>query len=145
MAANYFIKLDLNWRDDAKVMDFEDRHGKASLVDVIGLYCLMAEFEGCIDLGNRGQRLRCEAALKKKGKALDKFLADAAECGIVNPEWLAAGRVGNERSVHDYRCRRSRADAAGVASEAAAAKRRKARAERDGASVTDTVTDGGNG
>ena len=138
--ANYFIKLDWGWRDDSKVMDYEDRHGKAALVDVIVLFCLMSEFGGCIELADRGARLRCERALGKRGKALDRFLEGVAECGIVKAEWLAAGRVASDRSLRDGKRRQARREAAAAASEAAAAKRAAAAAS---GTVADTVTDAG--
>ena len=35
--AKPYIKLDMDWREDPKVMLFEERYGKAALVDRVAL------------------------------------------------------------------------------------------------------------
>ena len=49
--AKPYIKLDMDWREDPKVMLFEERYGKSALVDWVALMCLMGEFGGsfCLD------------------------------------------------------------------------------------------------
>lgn len=124
MAESYWIKLDHHWRDDPKVMVYEAEHGKASLVDVIELFCLMSEFGGVIDLGDKGARLRCEKQLGLRGAKLDRFVDDVAECGIVSAEWWRErGVVCSERSIRDAEKRQRRRDAQATASAAAKAAR----------------------
>lgn len=129
MAERYWIKLDHHWRDDPKVMMYEAEHGKAALVDVIELFCLMSEFGGSIDLGgDKGARLRLEKSLEKKGAKLDAFIDGVAECGIVSEEWWRRlGVVGSERSVKDAGARQRRREAQACASEAAKAARDSAK------------------
>lgn len=124
MAESYWIKLDHHWRDDPKVMVYEAEHGKAALVDVIELFCLMSEFGGVIDLGDKGARLRCEKQLGIKGAKLDRFVDSVAACGIVSAEWWdARGIVGSERSLRDAEKRQRRRDAQATATAAAKAAR----------------------
>lgn len=130
--AKMWMRLDLDWRDDPKVMDYEDRHGKAALVDLIGLFCLLAEFDGTIDLKDNGNRLAAQKRLGKKGKALDRFLDGVAECGLISADaWHGALRVGSDRSVREGEVRRRRRESARAASEKAAerhAEKQEARA-----------------
>lgn len=121
--AKPYIKLDLDWRDDPKVMLFEERHGKSALVDVVQLFCLMAEFGGSIDMNDEAARLRVQKVLGKRGKSLDQFLARCADCGIVSKEgWDVLKRIGSDRSIKDGMARQKRRDYAIAASEAAAKK-----------------------
>ncbi len=122
MAESYWIKLDHHWREDPKVMLYEAEHGKAALVDVIELFCLLSEFGGSIDLGDKGARLRCEKQLGLKGAKLDRFVDSVAECGIVSAEWWESrGVVGSERSLRDAEKRQRRREAAATATAAAKA------------------------
>lgn len=144
MAKNY-IKLDLDWDSDPKVMDYESRYGKAALVDVVRLFCAMGEFFGRIDLADNGQRLKLQARLKKKGRALDSFLERCAGCGIVSPEALHALRVVcSDRSLRDGEARLRRRESAAAASDASARARARAGGTATG-TVTDAVADGGAG
>lgn len=122
--AKPYIKLDQDWRSDPKIMDYESRHGKASLVDVIQLYCVLGEMFGSIDLNDNGQRLRLQSVIGKKGKALDRFLDDVAECGIISAESLKIyRRIMSERSMRDGAVRKRRRESALAASEKAAESR----------------------
>lgn len=133
--AKPYIKLDWDWRDDSKVMLFEDRHGKAALVDLIQLFCLLAEFGGSLDLNDEATSLRAQKVLRKKPKALEAFIDRVAACGIVSEDgWRGFRRVGSERSVKDAKARQSRRDYALIASEAAA----QARREGEGGNVDNT-------
>ena len=135
MAESYWIKLDHHWRDDPKVMVYEAEHGKAALVDVIELFCLMSEFGGVIDLGDKGARLRCEKQLGLKGAKLDRFVDSVAACGIVSAEWWdARGIVGSERSLRD---------AQATATAAAKAAREAKASGGDAGGLRNGVRDGG--
>ena len=130
MAAKPYIKLDTDWYDDPKILDFQDRYGKAALVDVVKLFCVLGEFYGSIDLKDNGQKIRLQQVLGKKGKALSSFLEKAASCGIISAEALEGiQRVGSDRSVRDGTARRNRRDYAIAASQAAAEKRNEAKGE----------------
>ena len=65
MATKPYIKLDTDWYDDPKVLDFQDRYGKAALVDLIKLFCVLGEFYGTIDLKDNAQKLRLQQVLGK--------------------------------------------------------------------------------
>lgn len=130
MAAKPYIKLDTDWYDDPKVLDFQDRYGKAALVDLIKLFCVLGEFYGSIDLKDNGQKIRLQQVIGKKGKALTSFLDKAASCGIINAEaYKALQRVGSDRSIRDGTARRNRREYALAASQAAADKRKDGKAE----------------
>lgn len=123
MAKNW-IKLDWDWREDPKVMDFESRCGKAALVDVVGLFCLMGEFEGMVDLTDNGTRLRAERVIGKRGRALERLVDEAAASGIVDADaWRVHRVVTSERAARDWTARKSRKDAVAKATAAAAEKR----------------------
>lgn len=131
--ANPYIKLDFDWHADPKILDFQDRYGKAALVDIIDLYCVLGEFFGTVDLKDNAQRLRLQQVLGKRGKALESFIEKAASCGIVNEEaWRELGRVGSDRSIKDGTARLKRRRYAEEASQAAA-DRRRAKRESGGA------------
>ena len=63
--ARPYIKLDYDWRDDPKVMLYEQRHKKAALVDLVTVFILAADFGGYIDTRNEGHMLKACAALRK--------------------------------------------------------------------------------
>lgn len=124
MARN-FIKLDWDWREDPKAMDFESRHGKAAMVDWVMLMISMQEIPpleaspGIIDYNDNGQRLKLERNMGKKGKALERFVGWCAECGLVSAdEWERFRHIGSSRSVHDAEARARRKEAARVGGEA---------------------------
>ena len=124
MAAKPYIKLDCDWYDDPKILDFQDRYGKAALVDLVKLFCALGEFYGTIDLKDNGQKIRLQQVLGKKGKALTAFLEKVASCDIINAEaYKALQRVGSDRSIRDGTARRNRREYALQASQAAADKR----------------------
>lgn len=125
MAGGYWIKLDWDWRDDPKVMAFEDEHGKAALVDLVQLWCVMGEFYGRLDMADRGQRLKAQRRMGMGGPELEAFLDQVAECGLISPEAWACGVASSERAVKDGEKRQRRKDSAIRASQAAAEKRRE--------------------
>lgn len=128
----YYIKLDLDWYDDPKILEFQDRYGKASLVDVIKLYCALGEFYGQIDLKERAQALHLQKVLGKKGKALDAFLEKCASVNLIKADaYKAFRRVASDRSIRDGEIRRTRRQNA-IDASAAAAEARKKKAEGGG-------------
>ena len=130
MAAKPYIKLDCDWYDDPKVLDFEDRFGKSALVDLVKLFCVLGEHYGSIDLKDNGQKIRLQQVLGKKGKALATFLDKVAACGLINGEaYHGIQRIGSERSVRDGTARRNRREYALAASQAAAEKRNEGKTE----------------
>lgn len=130
MATKAYIKLDCDWYDDPKVLDFQDQFGKAALVDLVKLFCVLGEFYGSIDLKDNGQKIRLQQVLGKKGKALTAFLGKVASCGIINAEALEGlQRIGSDRSLKDGEARRKRKEYAWAASEAAAEKRKESKAD----------------
>ena len=130
MAAKPYIKLDTDWYDDPKVLDFQDRYGKAALVDLVKLFCVLGEFYGSIDLKDNGQKIRLQQVIGKKGKALTAFLDKVASCGSINAEaYKALQRIGSDRSIRDGTARKNRREYALAASQAAADKRKDGKAE----------------
>lgn len=126
MATKPYMKLDLDWHDDPKVLDFQDRYGKAAVVDLIKLFCVEAEFFGSVDLKDNGQKIKLQQVLGKKGKSLTTFLDKVASCGLIDPDaYSALGRVGSARSMKDGKARANRRGYALAASEAAKKKRQE--------------------
>lgn len=94
--AKPYIKLDMDWREDPKVMLFEERYGKAALVDWVALMCLMGEFGGSFCLDDEATQLRVQKVLRKKAKATEQFLEKCADCGLIDEEGLYTfRRVGS--------------------------------------------------
>ena len=121
-----YMKLDFDWYEDPKVLDFQDRHGKAALVDLIKLFCVMGEFYGQIDLKDNAQKLRLQKVLNKRGKALVAFIDKVANCDLVDAEaWKGLQRIGSDRSIRDGTARRNRRQYALDASKAAQEKRKE--------------------
>ena len=120
MAGSYWMKLDWDWREDAKVMEFEDEYGKAALVDLIQLWCVMSEFYGELDMNDKGQRLKAQKRMGMSRPELEAFLDQVADCGLISPEaWRVLRKVASERSMKDGASRRTRKEAAikaGIAS-----------------------------
>ena len=134
MAGSYWIKLDWNWREDPNMMEFEDEYGKAALVDVIQLFCVMSEFYGELNMNEKSQRLKAQKSMGMNEEHLRSFITNVAECGIVShSKWVATGKVSSERSLKDGKARRTRKEASAIAAEASAEKRRSqtAQFERD--------------
>lgn len=130
MAAKPYIKLDTDWYDDPKVLDFQDRYGKAALVDLVKLFCVLGEFYGSISLKDNGEKIRLQQVLGKKGKALIAFLDKVAACNLINAEaYRELQRIGSDRSIRDGTARRNRREYALAASQAAADKRAEGKAE----------------
>ena len=130
MATKPYIKLDTDWYDDPKILDFQDQFGKSALVDVVKLFCVLGEFYGQIDLKENAQKLRLQQVLGKKGKALATFLDRAASCAIISADALhGLQRVGSERSIKDGETRMKRKEYALAASQAAAEKRTEGKGE----------------
>lgn len=122
-----YIKLDYDWREDAKVMLFEDRYGKAALVDLVAMFILMSDCGGCLRLDDPGQMLKARRALRKKRDSeVERLVEQMVECGLASKEGWAAGRaVCSARSMRDAETAAKRRESAVAASEAAAEKRRK--------------------
>ena len=122
--AKPYIKLDMDWREDPKVMLFEERYGKAALVDWVALMCLMGEFGGSFCLDDEATQLRVQKVLRKKAKATEQFLEKCADCGLIDEVGLYTfRRVGSARSIKDGEARAKRREYAIAASEAAREKR----------------------
>ena len=129
MATKPYIKLDTDWYDDPKVLDFQDKYGKAALVDLVKLFCVLGEFYGLIDLKDNGQKIRLQQVLGKKGKALTAFLDKVASCEIIKSEAYKGLRlIGSDRSIRDGTARKNRREYALAASQAAADKRSEGKA-----------------
>jgi hypothetical protein len=124
MATVPYIKLDWDWREDPKVMAFEADNGKASLVDLVELFCLLNEFGGTLDMNDKPTRLKVEHKLRKKGKAVDNFLNKVAEANLIDHEaWQNLGRAGSNRSLKDAKTRQMRREYAASAREAKESKK----------------------
>lgn len=118
--AKPYIKLDMDWREDPKVMLFEERYGKAALVDWVALMCLMASSAAASALMTKRRSWRVQKVLRKKAKATEQFLEKCADCGLIDEEGLYTfRRVGSARSIKDGEARAKRREYAIAASEAA--------------------------
>lgn len=105
----WYIKLDMDWYDDPKVLEFKDLYGKAALVDVVKLFCALGEFFGQIDLNESAQRLHLKKVLSKTDKSLRSFLEKCASVDLIDKEaYEAFGRVGSARSIRDGEARSRR-------------------------------------
>lgn len=101
--AAIWIKLDSNWLQDIKIIDFRGRYGKAALVDVIQLFILMQQYpDGLVDMTQARNVANAELIIGKKGKALYKFLDRAAECGLIDAGlWESFRHVTSNRAATD--------------------------------------------
>lgn len=125
-----YIKLDIDWRDDEKVVRLEDLFGKSYLIDWVGMMCLMSRFDGCIDLSDRSIQRIVVRDMRKRLTSVRKSIDAFAEVGLVDKgAWERSGLVMSERSLKDAEAKRKRRQYALEASEAAAEARRKRREE----------------
>lgn len=130
---SFYIKLDCDWYNDPKILEFQEMYGKAALVDVIKLYCALGEFYGQINLNEPKQRLHLQNVIGKKGKALETFLERCASAEIIKPDaYKVLGWVANDRAIRDGEVRKNRRQNAIDASAAAAEARRKNKDPSDG-------------
>lgn len=121
-----WIKLDYDWRDDLKVIAFEQAHGKAALVDVIQLFVLMSRCGGVVDLSDAPTRKLARDLLDKTDAKLDQFVGWCADSGIVDAGlWESCRHATSNRAAGDAQRMRNRQDCAEAASRAAAEKRRR--------------------
>lgn len=122
--AKPYIKLDLDWREDAKVILFEKRYKKSALVDLIQMFVLMAEFGGLIDMTDEATQLRVQKVLGKSAHDAEVFFDRCADCGLINGGlWSQCKHVSSGRGAKDAEARKNRRDYAMAASAAAAEKR----------------------
>ncbi len=121
--AKPYIKLDLDWREDAKVILFEKRYKKAALVDLIQLFVLMSEFGGLIDMEDEATQLRVQKVLGKSAHDVEVFFDRCAACGIIDATLWSIKHASSERGAKDAEARRNRREYAIAASAAAAEKR----------------------
>ena len=122
--ARPYIKLDYDWRDDPKVMLYEQRHKKAALVDLVTVFILAADFGGYIDTRNEGHMLKACAALRKTRAGALKSLAQMVDCGLFDRvAWERSGIVTSDRCARDAEAVLKRRESALAASAAAAEKR----------------------
>lgn len=125
MAGSFWIKLDWNWREDAKVLAFEDEYGKAALVDLIQLWCVISEFYGELDMKDKGQRLKAQKQMGMSRTELETFLDQVAEYDLISLEsWRIRKIVGSKRSLKDGNARRARSESATKAGLASGQSRR---------------------
>lgn len=138
--AKPWIKLDLDFEDDPKLLDYFDRWGERDYKYIIRLFLSLGEFDGRIEYQkNNGHRLKLRKRMGLPEKQLDAFIGRCIEVGIVDPDgWREFGVVANGRAIRDGQARQTRRECAGNAS-AKAAEKRKRRTVAD--TVTDTVTD----
>lgn len=133
MAGSYWMKLDWDWREDAKVMEFEDEYGKSALVDLIQLWCVMSEFYGELDMKDKGQRLKAQKRMGMSRPELESFLDKAAECGLISLEsWRIRKVAASDRSLSDGEARRRRKERATAGGLASGQARRSSAEERHG-------------
>lgn len=125
-----YIKLDYDWREDPKVMVYEQRHKKAALVDLIEVFILMADCGGYLDTNNEGHMLKACKTLGKTPAGVRKILSQMAECDLIRKDgWEKRGIATSDRANRDAVAKDKRRENALAASNAAAEKRR---AERGG-------------
>ena len=123
--AKPYIKLDYDWREDPKVMLYEQKHKKAGLVDLITVFILVADCGGCLDTKDEGHMLKAQRALNKSRSGVIKTLEGMIECGLFKESlYRRLGAVQSDRSARDATARSNRRDHALAASKAAAEKRR---------------------
>lgn len=121
---SFYIKLDMDWQTDPKILDAKSRYGKAFLFDVVNLFCALGEFSGVIFLSEPAQRLHLENKVGKRGKSLETFINRCIECKIIRGDWYKAfNKIGSDRSLKDGDKRAKVKENALHASAAAANKR----------------------
>lgn len=130
MATKPYIKLDIDWRDDEKVLRLEGEYNKSYLIDWVGIMCLMSRFDGCIDMTDKiTSRIVCRS-LRKSLTSVKKSVDAFAEVGLIDKgAWERSELVMSERSLKDAEAKRKRRQYALEASEAAAEARRRKREE----------------
>lgn len=121
-----YIKLDWDWADDPKVMEFRELNGKAALFDLVQFYIALSKVGGVFDFNDRQSVLVMQSTLGKRGKALMTFINKVAACGLIDKDaWEQLKRAGSDRSIKDAEAMEKRRDYAAEASKAAAEARRK--------------------
>ena len=125
-----YIKLDIDWRDDEKVVRLEDDFGKSYLIDWVGMMCLMSRFDGCVDLSDRSIQRIVVREMRKRLNSVKKSIEAFASVGLIDKgAWERSELVMSERSLKDAEAKRKRRQYALEASEAAAEARRRKREE----------------
>lgn len=135
-----WIKLDVDWEEDEKVMDYFDRHSEKEYKNLIRLFLVLGEFGGRIEYkANNGHRLKFRHRMKMSDKAAEAFIARCVECDILDGDaWREFGTLCNARALRDGEKRRNRNESAANASAIAAAKRSR-RAVADDGDATETA------
>lgn len=92
-----YMRLDLDWLQDEKMVLYRQRHGRASPLDALAVFMAVIEGGGRLDMGDALQRAFMVSRTGMRGKRLDRVLSGMAEVGLVNPVLHGAGVVTSER------------------------------------------------
>lgn len=124
-----WIKLDSNWLQDIKIIDFRTRYGKAALVDVVQLFILMQQYpDGLVDMTLERNVANAEMIIGKKGARLFEFLDRAAECDIIDAAmWSSMRHVTSNRAAKDAMRRTRQRDGGRAGGRASGETRRNAK------------------
>lgn len=124
-----WIKLDRDWLQDIKVIDFKRKYGKAALVDVVQLFILMQQYpDGLVDMNAERNVANAELIIGKKGRKLSEFLDRAAGCGLIDAElWDSFRHVTSNRAAKDAMRRTRQRDGGSAGGRKAAESRRAAK------------------
>ena len=124
-----WIKLDSNWLQDLKIIDFRSKYGKAALVDVVQLFILMQQYpDGLVDMTQDKNVANAELIIGKKGAKLLQFLDRVAECDIIDARlWRSMRHVTSNRAAKDAMRRTRQRDGGRAGGRASGESRRNAK------------------
>ncbi len=127
--AALWIKLDTNWLQDLKIIDFRGKYGKAALVDVVQLFILMQQYpDGLVDMNQDKNVANAELIIGKRGAKLDEFLDRAAECDLIDETlWKSFRHVTSNRAADDAMARTRQRDGGRKGGKASGESRRNAK------------------
>ena len=120
-----WMRLDTDFYRDEKFLAIARLKGKAAAFDAVRLYCLCHQKYGSLDLNDPITRGWAEEELGLKGKRLDAFLEDCAECRLISADMLGMGVVTSDRLSEEGMKRRDTEDKRAAAGKRSGKSRRE--------------------
>lgn len=115
MAVTKWMRLDVDFWHDPKIVSLRRNKSDATAFKVIQLYCLATSRNGQINLSDPIERTWVESELSLTGKKLDNLLRTLAEYRIIDADDLGEGVITCDRlrkeaiKTDEIRERRSKA------------------------------------
>lgn len=101
-----YLRLDIDWFDDPKFIDFETKNGHKLTGDALKVFTVCRtldreEMTGIVDMNNSADAALLARKCNLTDKALRKLLDAMAQCSLIDKCGYELGLVGSERTIFE--------------------------------------------